>query len=240
MDSSCYIVIAILVLLFVALLGFGMYLLFRPNSSGPSNNTYVQKVIAYSDNDPGLQEIPHFLSNSECDSLIREAETKGLVESAIYGSGGSDILNPDIRKSSQAWLDPSSDRTAKILSDKVAKYLSIPSSHQELIQVATYGPGGKFNPHYDACAGSNCQRMNASGGPRYKTVLIYLNDNFTGGITSFPTLGKSIRPEKGKAIVFTNIDPVTEAILSKSYHAGDPVLSGHKWISNVWVHLRPR
>jgi prolyl 4-hydroxylase len=68
------------------------------------------------------------------------------------------------------------------------------------------------------------------------TILVYLNDNFKGGETSFPMLDKKIKPEKGKAVIFYNTD-TNGTILRKSKHAGIPVIEGEKWICNKWIHL---
>ena len=78
--------------------------------------------------------------------------------------------------------------------------------------------------------------MNQNNGPRYLTFLIYLNDNFEGGETIFPNINKKIKPEKGKAVIFKNIDE-NENIIKQSLHGGEPVRSGQKWIINKWIHL---
>jgi prolyl 4-hydroxylase len=99
-----------------------------------------------------------------------------------------------------------------------------------------YSEGGLFLPHYDACD-HHCERMDGKDGPRILTVLIYLNDNFEGGETSFPEIGKQVKPEKGKAVVFSNVDKYGR-IIKQSLHGGQPVVSGKKWIANKWIRMK--
>jgi len=67
--------------------------------------------------------------------------------------------------------------------------------------------------------------------------MVYLNDSFKGGHTFFPTIDLSIKPEKGKAILFWNIDN-NENIPKEALHAGLEVESGEKWIVTVWDHVK--
>jgi hypothetical protein len=70
---------------------------------------------------------------------------------------------------------------------------------------------------------------------RYLTFLIYLNDDFIGGGTHFPTLKYTTRPKRGLAVLFQNTDS-TGNVLPDSLHGGDPVKEGEKWICNKWIH----
>ena len=73
-------------------------------------------------------------------------------------------------------------------------------------------------------------------GPRYLTVLFYLNDNFEGGETIFPKINKLVKPKKGKAIIFQNVDN-NGVIITQALHGGEPVKNGEKWIANKWIKL---
>ena len=79
-----------------------------------------------------------------------------------------------------------------------------------------YLPGGFYVSHADAGLDLT---------DRYFTVLCYLNDGFTGGQTSFPTLRYSFTPQIGKAIVF----PATYV------HRAEPVLKGRKYVLVSWL-----
>jgi hypothetical protein len=84
-------------------------------------------------------------------------------------------------------------------------------------QLVRYDSGGHYVPHKDAD-----EHEYAS---RYFTVLCYLNENFSGGKTSFPSLGYSATPVTGKALIFP----------SRFVHCAEPVLSGQKLIFLTWL-----
>lgn len=82
--------------------------------------------------------------------------------------------------------------------------------------IVRYVPGGFYVTHADAGLDLN---------DRYFTVLCYLNHDYRGGRTSFPTLNFTVTPEKGRAILF----PATYL------HRGEPVLRGTKYILVTWL-----
>lgn len=85
------------------------------------------------------------------------------------------------------------------------------------LQVVKYVPGGRYNPHRD----SGMDMMY-----RYFTVVCYLNDDFRGGQTSFPSLGYSASPECGRAIIFP----------AAYTHSAEPVSEGNKYALVAWIH----
>lgn len=194
-----------------------------------SNNTlYVDK------DDYDIIEIQNFLTNEECDKII-ELSKGNMFSSKVY-SQNEDLYDNKTRISQQCWLNDN-DSFIKYISDKVKSYTNTHNNYLEELQVVNYKPGGFFTPHYDACVGNNsyCERMNDKG-PRYLTVLFYLNDNFEGGETIFPKINKLVKPEKGKAIIFQNVDN-NGVIITQALHGGEPVKNGEKWIANKWIKL---
>lgn len=88
-------------------------------------------------------------------------------------------------------------------------------------QIIRYGPGGHYEAHVDA--GQDYQN-------RYFTVLCYLNDNYEGGGTGFPSLNHSTAPCRGKAIVFPSL----------YFHRAEPVTKGKKYVLLSWIEGPPR
>ena len=194
-----------------------------------SNNTlYVDK------DDYDIIEIQNFLTNEECDKII-ELSKGNMFSSKVY-SPNEDLYDNKTRISQQCWLNDN-DSFIKDITDKVKSYTNTHNNYFEQLQVVNYQPGGFFTPHYDACVGNkiNCERMNKEG-PRYLTVLFYLNDNFEGGETIFPKINKLVKPEKGKAVIFQNVDN-NGLIITQALHGGEPVKNGEKWIANKWIKL---
>jgi len=83
-------------------------------------------------------------------------------------------------------------------------------------QLVQYEPGGHYGAHQDG---------GGSLADRYFTVLCYLNDDFEGGHTTFPTIPYSVRPETGKVVIFP----------SNFYHCAEPVTRGQKSVLVTWV-----
>jgi prolyl 4-hydroxylase len=179
-----------------------------------------------------------FLSNRDCDLLMNVASKKGFFDSTILGRRNKD------RKSKTCWLKLGED---PIIFEIYQKILDIfPTTtlqNLESIQVAHYDEGGYFDDHFDQCIpnqnkSEECQQELAHyGGPRWCTVLIYLNDGYEGGETSFPRLDLSFKGKKGDALVFHTLDESRKAIHPLSLHRGCLVSKGQKWIANVWIRL---
>lgn len=85
------------------------------------------------------------------------------------------------------------------------------------IQVIKYAAGGLYLPHRDA--GMDMLY-------RYFTVVCYLNDDFGGGQTSFPSLGYAAAPRSGRALVFP----------AAYIHSAEPVADGEKYVLVAWIH----
>lgn len=185
--------------------------------------------------DYDIQEIPNFLTPEECNKIIELSNGK-LFPSKVY-SQNEDLLSNNSRISQQCWLTDDNP-LIKDISERV-KQVTNTIGQQEQLQVVNYPKGGFFSPHYDACEGddSYCSRMNGSDGPRLLTVLFYLNDNFEGGETVFPRINKSVKPEKGKAVIFRNVDE-NGVIITQALHGGEPIKSGEKWIANKWIRIK--
>ncbi|PNH12528.1 putative prolyl 4-hydroxylase [Tetrabaena socialis] len=184
-------------------------------------------------------EISGFLTPKECKELIEVAQRAGLSKSEIYGAD-TDTVDNSSRLSYTVWLKTSAHPVVSKISKLTEAISGLPEENQEELQVVHYPEGGFFNPHFDCCDGGpkECNRMNSMGGPRHMTIIIYLNDEYTGGETAFPNLNLSIRPEVGKAGIFWSTDK-DNGVVQQSFHGGNPVRGGEKWICNKWVHPQP-
>jgi prolyl 4-hydroxylase len=215
----------------VVLVACALFILFVMIRGRTKEHFSVSKV---SDPAYNIQEIDDFLTHDECNHIIALASNR-LIDSKVYSSK-EDVLNTNARISKQAWLKDEDDPVIAAISKKVSIMSGIPIENQEELQIVSYPTGGFFNPHYDPCDGDReeCSRMNGPMGPRVWTYLIYLNDGFDGGETVFPKIEKSVIPKKGKCVIFKSTTP-DGAILIESFHGGNPVVSGNKWICNKWV-----
>jgi prolyl 4-hydroxylase len=75
-------------------------------------------------------------------------------------------------------------------------------------------------------------------GARVLTFLLYLSDVTEGGETNFPVLNITIKPKKGRAVLWSNTMPDDMQMKDeRMYHQALPVLQGVKYAANSWIHL---
>jgi prolyl 4-hydroxylase len=64
------------------------------------------------------------------------------------------------------------------------------------LRLYRYGPGERHGAHWDTVVELD------DGVRSMLTLVVYLNDDFVGGETEFPELGKRIEPRRGRALLF--------------------------------------
>tara|TARA_B100000519_G_C14051513_1_gene347637 strand:- start:134 stop:730 length:597 start_codon:yes stop_codon:yes gene_type:complete len=185
-----------------------------------------------------VYEFPNLLTDEECNKIIELSKDKIKRSTVIGESQKNDIST--IRTSSNTFLNNSIDPLMKQINDKIYSIIKINTENYEDLQVVQYKPGQFYKAHWDACDPKKDERCNLDvlkGGLRFATFIIYLNDDMEGGETEFPLINKKIKPEKGKGILFFNLenDLLNRRELSK--HAGLPPTKGVKWMCNKWIRL---
>lgn len=170
----------------------------------------------------------------EADHIISTAK-KSFKESQIVSGN-----NKGVRKSKTTWLY-TDDPVVKSIIQRICDITGNDITHCEPLQVVQYEPGGYYNDHHDACCDDNpkCTDFVQNGGQRVLTVLIYLNDSFTGGSTRFSTIEKDIKPPKYGAIVFKPLEENSNKCHPLALHRGTPVESGIKYVCNIWIREGP-
>lgn len=145
---------------------------------------------------------------------VRKMNRRGHYYSATereYRSA-SILESPRAKKIYQVF-DQKMDHLIKPLIKRVWR-LSLP--YHEGTQIIRYKRGGRYVAHADA--GLDLE-------VRYFTVICYLNDDYEGGQTRFPSLNYATIPERGKAIVFP----------ADYIHSAEPVISGEKYVLVAWT-----
>jgi len=183
-----------------------------------------------------IYEYPNILSDKQCNEIISLA--KPLIRpSPVIGEGGANVPDKVFRTSHNTFITRD-HKVVQDIYDKLSKIIGIKSDHFEQLQVVRYEPGQQYKAHWDACwEDHKCVEFLKQGGQRYATFLLYLNDDFTGGETEFPHRNIKIKPVKGKAALFFNLEKDNKTKLEDSFHAGLPPTSGIKWLCNVWIRL---
>lgn len=210
--------------LFVALVIFG----FLEGTTDPS----FEKIS----DSPRIYVCPHFLSDRDCDH-IKELARPLLTPSTVVDAHSENPLLDSRRTSQGGWLPPYiRDSVILNLQKEIATLTAIPEKNGENIQILYYPLGGEYQPHYDYFDPSTAGGLYhyQRGGQRVATFMIYLNTVEEGGETIFPRLGIKIKPEKGKALLFYDVNP-SGNVDPMTLHGGAPVLKGEKWILTRWL-----
>jgi prolyl 4-hydroxylase len=195
-------------------------------SSFFKKDNYALMTDAYED--PYI--INNIINEQEANHIISKSSMQ-LNDSRILG----DTLDTKIRKSKSTWLYKDDPIVMKIMI-KIANIVKLPLENAEALQVVKYDPSGYYNEHHDSCCDGHqlCAEFIKRGGQRIKTILIYLNDEFTEGATNFPVLNKKFKPPKYSAVIFNPLATNSNKCHPKALHAGLPVKSGTKYVANLW------
>uniref|UniRef100_A0A674AW30 Prolyl 4-hydroxylase subunit alpha-1 n=1 Tax=Salmo trutta TaxID=8032 RepID=A0A674AW30_SALTR len=150
----------------------------------------------------------------------------GVLETAPY------------RISKSAWLTAYEHPMIDQINQRIEDLTGLEMDTAEELQVANYGVGGQYEPHFDFGRKDEPDAFKELGtGNRIATWLFYMSDVAAGGATVFPDVGAAVWPKKGTAVFWYNLFPSGEGDYS-TRHAACPVLVGNKWVSNKWIHER--
>ena len=194
------------------------------------NGTPAQSSAPEPLTDDGVvARVPDLLTAAECAHVANSV--RDLLAPALVADPRTGCMVPHpIRTSDHAVIGPlREDVVIRAVNTRLAAVSKTPLGAGEALTVLRYRPGQQFRLHSDVLPGTRNQRV--------ATVLVYLNDDFTGGETVFPDYNLSIRPRRGDAVIFRNTDAAGRA-LAKARHAGQPVISGTKWLATRWIRAR--
>ena len=170
--------------------------------------------------------LPSVFTPEECNNIIKTAESR--LEPSILDTDFH--VDKSVRESETAWIDPAENKVANKMIRKCVSFTDRKPVNSEQLQVLKYKEGGFYSPHQDA--------FYDEANPRTVTAIIALNDDYEGGETEFPNLGKKFKLNTGDVLLFNNFTDWGYQT-PKSLHGGRPVKSGEKWICNLWIHRYP-
>lgn len=171
--------------------------------------------------------VDNAISHELCDSIIEDSKFK-LKASGILGA------QIDKYRTSSDYFLNSETEYDKVLSSVVREWTSIPIENFENASVISYAINQQYKEHYDFL--HHIKGETKQAGDRIFTAVFYLNDDFSGGETSFPKLNQAIVPKKGRLVIWKNY--INGLPNYDSLHAGLEVRSGCKWIATKWVRER--
>ncbi|XP_059215556.1 prolyl 4-hydroxylase subunit alpha-1b isoform X3 [Centropristis striata] len=164
----------------------------------------------------------------------RISKRRATVHDPLTGK----LTTAQYRVSKSAWLTGYEDPMIDIINQRIEDLTGLEMDTAEELQVANYGVGGQYEPHFDFGRKDEPDAFKELGtGNRIATWLFYMSDVAAGGATVFPDVGAAVWPQKGSAVFWYNLFPSGEGDYS-TRHAACPVLVGNKWVSNKWIHER--
>eukprot|EP00049_Salpingoeca_infusionum_P008888 m.147231 g.147231 ORF g.147231 m.147231 type:complete len:219 (-) comp14162_c3_seq3:4272-4928(-) len=161
-------------------------------------------------------------SELECQEIQAFAEANGKYQPALVNTYGGNVLDTSYRKSERCIVD--SHEMAGRIFQRVKAHIPQQMHGSQLVglnerlRFLRYHPGDYFKPHYDGCYVRDDKSEKSE-----LTLMLYLNDGFEGGETSFlPTCRGDepckYVPQKGDILVFEH----------QMYHEGSVLKQGQK------------
>ncbi|XP_019334093.1 prolyl 4-hydroxylase subunit alpha-2 isoform X2 [Alligator mississippiensis] len=182
-------------------------------------------IVRYYDvmSDEEIEKIKELAKPRLARATVRDPKT-GVLTVASY------------RVSKSSWLEEYDDPIVAKVNHRMQHITGLTVKTAELLQVANYGLGGQYEPHFDFSRRPFDNTLKTEGN-RLATFLNYMSDVEAGGATVFPDFGAAIWPKKGTAVFWYNLFRSGEGDY-RTRHAACPVLVGCKWVSNKWFHER--
>jgi hypothetical protein len=184
------------------------------------------KMASYLEEIRGIVSLQLF-DAATCHRMVKFVNAQNSWEAAAIVEQSGDSFSSAIRseyRSALAYTPPTDSEILNEFDEKIRRVVrplicarwGRDFKRHDGTHFVRYSPGGYYMSHADAELDQT---------DRYFTVVCYLNEDFRGGHTSFPTLKFSVTPQIGKTIVF----PATYI------HRAEPVLKGRKYILVSWL-----
>ncbi|XP_037944125.1 uncharacterized protein LOC119676931 [Teleopsis dalmanni] len=198
-----------------------------------TNNTPFATIAPFKmeilNQDPLVAYYHEAIYENEINYIINK--TVNIVERSKIGDRLMQAYS-EIRTSKNSWLHHNDHKYLENLRQRLHDITLLDLTSAEALQVANYGIGGHYGPHYDF---SEIPDSFPGTGNRILTALFYINDVELGGATAFPFLHLSVSPIRRSVLIWYNMHESLEYDY-RTKHAGCPVLKGSKWICNEWFH----
>ncbi|XP_065360119.1 prolyl 4-hydroxylase subunit alpha-2 [Calliphora vicina] len=175
----------------------------------------------------------HDMISDEKIEKIKELAIPNMKRSTVRAESDASSRKRNYRISKNAWLPYNNHPYMEQMLRDLHDVTSLDMTYSEELQVANYGLGGHYEPHFDFFT----DNIPEDQGNRISTSIFYLSDVEQGGATAFPFLKIAVKPAKGNVLFWYNLHRSSDGDF-RTKHAGCPVLKGSKWIGNVWTHER--
>lgn len=193
---------------------------------------------------PGVQKVPNpkltlfikraFLDEATCAALVAQIDAQRRP-STISDHNGDNAF-----RTSETCDLAADDPVVAAVDAAIAAATGLDPAHGEPIQGQRYAVGQEFKAHTDYFepAGVDYQKFCGVAGNRTWTAMIYLNEPEAGGATRFKAVDKTIQPETGKLVCWSNRRP-DGSLNPATIHHGMKVRAGTKYVITKWFRERP-
>jgi len=188
---------------------------------------------------PRLRSYAGFATPAECRWLVAIGRG-GLEQARVFDhASGAQTVNPARDNRFIGLRLDTMDVVTEVVRTRISMATRLPVPLFEPSQVLHYAVGQRFKPHHDFLDPANPAYRDelAARGQRIATFLIYLNDEYEGGQTRFPTLDIDYRGSTGDALFIANVDREGRPE-PRTLHAGLPPSTGEKWLFSQWIRDR--
>lgn len=177
---------------------------------------------------PPIILLHNFVTDEEAEQIKQLAAARMAASKTGTGTG----KQSNVRTSSSAFFHFEEGASIKNVVQRAAQIVGYTANHSEF-QVVHYLPGQQFKPHVDWFNPNEKQW----GTQRNISFFIYLNSvpKSEGGETHFPIVDLAVQPEKGAALLWSNIDAEGKEDF-RVLHAGCVLKNGEKWGANLFFH----
>jgi hypothetical protein len=186
-----------------------------------------------------VQRVPDLVPPAVCQWLIGRAQGR-LQPALVYDSVDRRVEVHQMRTNTMAMYDYATlDVVQFLVQARMARTCGYAIQHFELPTILHYDVGEQITPHFDfidARAGDYARQIGEMG-QRMITFLLYLNDAYEGGETTFPELGIVHRGTAGDGLFFINAHPDLSPD-RRMLHTGSPPTAGEKWVLTQFVSSR--
>ena len=180
---------------------------------------------------PLIKRFNALLTVEECEYVIG-LSARMLQPAAIVDGATGQGKQSGARTNSVAVFWPvHQDMVIHALNLRLSAAAALPPENGEMMNILMYRPGEEYRAHFDFFTPEIAAAD--PGGQRIRTLLVYLNADYTNGETHFIRPNLKVKGDVGDAILFHNCgdqgapDPM-------SLHAGTPVTEGQKWLISKW------
>ncbi len=184
--------------------------------------------------DPRIAIVEGAASPAMCDWLVKRAGPYRKPASVLDQATG-ELSQSEVRTNSAAPFNAlRMDILFAILRLRISVLTGF-STGMETLNVLHYETGQVYGPHFDFLAPTNNDASRRKpGSQRVLTFLLYLNDDYEGGETHFPTISWKHKGRKGDAMFFWNVDERGNPD-RKTLHEGTAPIAGEKWLISQWI-----